>query len=181
MDGEEWDARLDDVLVGGREQREIVIVDYDPGWPRRFEVERDRVRGALGFAALRVEHVGSTAVPGLAAKPIIDLLVAVVDPEDDALFVPALESAGYELRVREPRHRMFRTPSRDVHVHLWADDDEQLTLHLAFRDRLRESPEDRALYERLKRDLAGQQWGDMYEYSHAKGRFIEAVLAKVRE
>lgn len=104
-----------------REKRAIVIVDYDPGWPARFEAERARVQRALGARVLRVEHIGSTAVPGLPARPIIDLLVAVEDPDDDAAISAALESVGSELLVREPGHRMFRTPQRDVHVHIWAD------------------------------------------------------------
>src|SRR6185437_16987618 len=106
----------DDALVGGREARAIVIADYDPAWPERFALERARIVTALGARAVAVEHVGSTAVPGLAAKPIVDVLVAVADPEADELR-GALEAAGYELRVREPGHRMFRTPTLDVHVH----------------------------------------------------------------
>jgi GrpB-like predicted nucleotidyltransferase (UPF0157 family) len=98
-------------LVGGHEKRAIVIVDYDPGWPARFEAERARVQRALGARVLRVEHIGSTAVPGLPAKPIIDLLVAVEDPDDDAATSAALESVGYELRVREPGHRSSAPPN----------------------------------------------------------------------
>jgi GrpB-like predicted nucleotidyltransferase (UPF0157 family) len=90
MDAPERDAHLDKVLIGGREKRELVIVDYDSSWPARYELERDRVRRALGVSALRVEHVGSTAVPGLAAKPIIDLLVTVADPDDGTITVTAL-------------------------------------------------------------------------------------------
>jgi GrpB-like predicted nucleotidyltransferase (UPF0157 family) len=178
MDAGEREPHLDQVLVGGREKRAIVIVDYDAAWPARFERERDRVRQALGRAALRIEHIGSTAVPGLAAKPIVDLVVAVEDPDDDALIVPALESAGYELRVREPGHRMFRTPDRDVHVHVWRDSDVELDRHLRFRDRLRTSAEDRLAYEKLKRALAEREWPDMNEYAFAKGELIEAILAR---
>jgi GrpB-like predicted nucleotidyltransferase (UPF0157 family) len=122
--------------------------------------------------------MGSTAVPGLAAKPIVDVLVTVDDPEDDAVIVPALHAAGYELRVREPGHRMFRTPARDVHVHLWSDRDPQVDRHLRFRDRLRSSPEDRAAYERLKRALATRDWRDMNDYADAKGPLIEEILAR---
>ena len=132
MDCGERDAYLDRVLIGGREKREIAIVDYDAAWPGTFEHERDRVRRALGPVALRIEHIGSTAVPGLAAKPIIDVLVTLEDPEDELAFVWRLESAGYELRVREPGHRMFRTPSRDVHVHVWADTDTEVERYLSF-------------------------------------------------
>jgi len=168
---------LDEVLIGGREKRRIVIVDYDPAWPARFERECGRVQLALGASARRVEHIGSTAVPGLAAKPVIDLLVTVPDPDDDATIVPALESAGYQLRVREPGHRMFRTPARDVHIHLWRDGDPEVARYLSFRDRLRRSPADRVAYQRLKQELATRDWTDMNDYAEAKGPFIEAVLA----
>lgn len=179
MDQSERRSYLEQVLIGGLEKRKVVIVDYDPGWVARFEVESDRVRRALGAAALRVEHVGSTAVPGLAAKPIIDLVVTVADMENEDLVVPGLESAGYELRVREPGHLMFRTVERDVHVHVWADSDREVSRVLRFRDRLRESPADLAAYERLKRQLATREWADGNEYADAKGPLIEAILAKV--
>jgi GrpB-like predicted nucleotidyltransferase (UPF0157 family) len=168
---------LDEVLIGGRERRRIVIVDYDPAWPARFERERGRVQLALGASAHRIEHIGSTAVPGLAAKPVIDLLVTVSNPDDDATIAPALESAGYQLRVREPGHRMFRSPARDVHVHLWRDADPEVERYLTFRDRLRRSPVDRVAYQRLKQELATRDWTDMNDYAEAKGPFIEAVLA----
>lgn len=173
----ELKAQLDRVLVGGIEKPRIVIGEYDPGWPARFELERDRVTAALGATALRIEHIGSTAVPGLAAKPIIDVIVTVEDPESDAI-APALEGAGYELRVREPGHRMFRTPARDAHVHVWRDGDPEVARYLRFRDRLRDAPEDRAAYERLKRELAAHDWGDMNEYAEAKGELIEAIIAR---
>lgn len=165
-------------LIGGRERRAIVIVDYDPSWPERYELERERLRAALGAIAIRIEHIGSTAVPGLAAKAIVDVLVTVADPDDEAATAPALEGAGYELRVRERGHRMFRTPALDVHVHVWGDSDPEVGRYLRFRDRLRGSPEDRDAYERLKRELAGREWGDMNEYADAKGALIEAILAR---
>ncbi len=170
---------LDAVLVGGREKRDVVIVDYDPNWPARFEVERDRCAAALAGTALRIEHIGSTAVAGLGAKPIIDLLVTVEDLEDDTSIVPALESVGYELRVREPGHRMFRTPERDVHVHVWRDSDPEVVRCLRFRDQLQRSPEARRAYEQLKRRLAERGWADMNEYADAKGALIEAILRNV--
>jgi GrpB-like predicted nucleotidyltransferase (UPF0157 family)/GNAT superfamily N-acetyltransferase len=172
------DAYLDTVLIGGRERREIVIADYDPAWPRRFEAERERIASALGGATRRIEHIGSTSVPGLAAKPIIDVLVTVQDADDETAFGPALERAGYELRVREPGHRMFRTPARDVHLHVWNEHDPEVARHLAFRDRLRKSAADRIEYERLKRSLAKREWSDMNHYADAKGPLIEAILKR---
>ena len=164
-------------LIGGRERREIVIVDYEPSWVQRFESERERLAGALGPLALRIEHVGSTAVPGLAAKPIVDLLVVVADPEDDSLLAP-IEAVGYELRVREPAHRMFRTRERDVHVHLWAAHDPEVGRLLRFRDRLRTSLQDRDAYAELKRELARWSWPDMNAYADAKGPLIESILSR---
>src|SRR5829696_5784114 len=111
MDVEEFGRRLDAVLIGGRERRRVVIADYDPAWPQRFEVERERIAAALGDRALRIEHIGSTSVPGLAAKPIVDMLVEVATL-DEAALAPPLQDAGYVLRVREEGHLMFRTPAR---------------------------------------------------------------------
>jgi GrpB-like predicted nucleotidyltransferase (UPF0157 family) len=173
------DHSLDQVLVGGREQRPIVIVDYDPAWPRRFERERHRIQRALGDLAYRIEHIGSTSVPGLAAKPIVDLIVTVEDPAHESIVI-AMQAAGYELRVREPEHRMFRTPGRDVHVHVWRDSDPEVARHLRFRDRLRESAEDRLAYEQLKRDLARRNWPDMNYYAEAKGELIAAIIDRAR-
>ena len=164
-------------LIGGRERREITIVDHDWSWPERYEREHTRLANALGPLALIIEHVGSTAVPGLAAKPIVDLLVTVSDPQDDSVLA-LIEAAGYELRVREPEHRMFRTPERDVHVHLWAAGDPEVDRLLRFRDRLRASPQDRAAYEQLKRELARRSWRDMNAYADAKGPLIESILSR---
>jgi GrpB-like predicted nucleotidyltransferase (UPF0157 family) len=170
-----------EILIGGRERPTIVIADYDPGWPERFELHRDRVKQALGDTAKTIEHIGSTAVPGLAAKPIIDMLVTLEDPDDEVAIARALERAGYEPRVREPGHRMLRTPERDVHVHIWASEDPEADRYLRFRDRLRASEPDRQAYEQLKRELATREWSDMNEYAAAKGSLIEAILARARE
>jgi GrpB-like predicted nucleotidyltransferase (UPF0157 family) len=178
MRSDERDRELDHVLLVGRERRQIRIVDYDTSWPAHFEAENARVRRALGARTIRIEHIGSTAVPGLAAKAIIDVLVTADDPDDDTRLVPALTAAGYELRVREPGHRMFRTPKRDVHVHVWGDLDPEVARYLRFRDRLRRSAEDRLAYEQLKRLLAQRDWSDMNHYADAKGSFIEEILAR---
>ncbi len=172
--GREHDDDHDGVLIGGHEERTIDIVDYRPEWVERFSQEKARIEAAVGSTIRRIEHVGSTAVPGLAAKPIVDVMVSVDDPEKESSYLPAMERAGYDLRVREPGHRMFRTPERDVHVHFWrtASDDERR--HIAFRDRLRSSADDRAEYERNKRDLA-TQFRDMNAYAEAKGTVIDKI------
>lgn len=161
-------------LIGGREARPIVVVDYDAAWPVRFETERRRITAALPDVRA-VEHVGSTSVPGLAAKPIVDIVVVPAGAIADA--VAPLEGAGYVLRVVEPDHRMLRTPERDVHVHLWADEVEQRR-HLLFRDWLREDADDRARYEAVKRELATREWGDMNDYADAKSPVITEITAR---
>jgi GrpB-like predicted nucleotidyltransferase (UPF0157 family) len=167
-------------LVGGVEVRELEIVGYDDAWPVLFAEHRTRLRHALGAADVDVEHIGSTSVPGLAAKPIIDIVVAVDDitAEEDYL-LPILES-GYLLRVREPGHRLVRTPARDVHVHILEKGDEAVARYLAFRDRLREDAEDRELYAATKRALIGQGFEDMNAYSDAKTDVIAAIMTRAR-
>jgi len=165
-------------LIGGNERRDIVLVDYDPSWPARFQDERAKITTALGTETIRIEHIGSTAVPGLAAKPIIDVLVTVADIENEPGYLPALQRAGYVLRVREPGHRMVRTPELDVHVHIWPDDDPAVTAHLAFRNRLRSNTDDRDLYAATKRRLAQQDWPTMNHYADAKTDVILQILSR---
>lgn len=172
------DGDLDDVLIGGREQREIVIVDHDVQWADRYEIERARIEQALGDRALRLDHIGSTSVPGLAAKPIVDIDLSVADPEDESTYLPDLEAAGYELRVREPGHRMVRTPARDVHVHVCALGSFWERRHVVFRDWLRAHPDDRQRYEDVKRELAGREWGDMNDYADAKTDVIASIMER---
>jgi len=165
-------------LIGGNERRAIVLVDYDPSWPMRFQDERAKITTALGTEAIRIEHIGSTAVPGRAAKPIIDVLVTLADIEDESRYLPAVQRAGYVLRVREPGHRMVRTPELDVHVHIWPDGDPAVTAHLAFRNRLRESTADRDLYAATKRRLAQQDWPTTDHYADAKSNVILQILSR---
>jgi GrpB-like predicted nucleotidyltransferase (UPF0157 family) len=167
-------------LIGGLEPGDIHIVAYDPVWPETYQKQQRIIADALGIALLRIEHIGSTAVPGLAAKPIIDILIVVADSADEASYLPRLEAAGYELRVREPgfhQHRMFRTPARDVHIHVWSSDAPEIARQLTFRDRLRANAYDRTRYEDTKRRLAALAWPDMNAYAEAKTAVIEAILA----
>ncbi len=128
-----------------------------------------------------MEHIGSTSVPGLAAKPVIDMLLTVDDVEDESGYVPDLEAAGLVLRVREPHHRMFRTPERDVHLHVYEPDRPEVAAHLDLRDWLRVSPEDRRLYAGTKRRLAQREWTDMNHYADAKSEVVEQILPRARE
>lgn len=168
-------------IIGEVEQQAIVIAAYDPAWPRRFDREEAKVRAALGPAALSVEHVGSTSVPGLAAKPIVDMLLVVEDSGDEDSYLPALEEAGYVLRVREPdfeEHRMFRTPEKDVHIHVLSPDSREGKRLLLLRDHLRRNEEDRELYADTKRELASRDWPSMQHYADAKTGIVEDILAR---
>lgn len=167
-------------LIGGRETREIVVVDYDPAWPDVFRRHRGLIARALGATALRIEHIGSTSVPGLAAKPIVDILVVVADSADEASYLARLEGAGYALRVREPdwnEHRMLRTPKKDVHIHVYSAGCGEIARNLTFRDRLRNNEADRIRYQEIKRALAEKDWPDMNAYADAKSEVIEEIIA----
>lgn len=167
-------------LIGGVEKREIEIVDYDPDWPKMFERHARAIADALGGSALRIEHIGSTAVPVLAAKPIIDILVVVPDSANESTYLPQLEAVGYVLRVREPdwnEHRMFRTPEKDMHIHIYSAGCPEIQRNLTFRGRLRANPDDRHRYEQTKRELAEKEWTDMNKYAYAKTNVIESIIA----
>jgi GrpB-like predicted nucleotidyltransferase (UPF0157 family) len=175
------EERLREVIIGEIEPQSIVVVDYDPAWPERFRREEARIRSSLGEAALSVEHIGSTSVPGLAAKPIVDVLLVVEDSGDELSYLPALEAAGYVLRVREPdfdEHRMFRTPEKDVHLHVFSAGSPEIERYLLLRDHLRENEEDRELYARTKRELASRDWPSMQHYAEAKTGVIEGIIAR---
>ena len=169
------DGDADEWLIGGPEAREVVIAEYCAEWVARFDIERAKIAAALPHA-VAIEHVGSTSVPGLGAKPIVDIQVEV-DGLNETRDIPPLESAGYVLRVREPNHLMVRTPELDVHVHLWAES-EDLDRHLLFRDWLRENADDRAKYEAVKRELATRTWLDMNEYAYAKSDVIIDITSR---
>lgn len=161
----------------------IEIADYDPRWPGLFEHEVARVRAALGAMALRIEHTGSTSVPGLAAKPIIDMLLVIANSADEPSYVPALEKAGYVVRIREPdwhEHRMFRGTNPDVHLHVFSAGCPEIERVLIFRDWLRTHAEDRDLYLRTKRELAQQNWKYGQNYADAKTPVIEQILGRAQ-
>lgn len=172
---------MSEVLIGGIEKREVVIVDYDPRWPGKFQKHAAIVAQALGPKALVIEHVGSTSVPGLAAKPIIDIDVLVEDSSNEGAYLSDLAAAGYMLRVREPdwhEHRMFRTPELDVHIHIFSLGCVEVARHLTFRNRLQSHAEDRLRYEALKRKLAKEDWPDMNAYARAKSELVEEIIAR---
>lgn len=158
----------------------VRIVDYDPLWPQRFEREADRLYTVLGGVAQRVEHVGSTAVPGLAAKDTVDIQVSVADLEDEDSYRAALEELGYVyVPDDEPQHRFFKLQDdeghRLFHLHVCETASEWARSHIEFRDQLRA---DRAIardYERVKKRLA-DRYEDRDQYAEAKSSFIADVL-----
>lgn len=161
----------------------IEIAEYDPEWPRLFEREAARIRSALDDRVLTVEHVGSTSVPGLAAKPRIDILLVVLDSTDEPAYVPPLEAAGYVLRIREPdwyEHRVFKGPDTDVNLHVFSPGCPEIDRMLLFRDHLRRDATDRRLYEQTKRDLARRQWTYTQNYADAKTGVVEGIIARAK-
>jgi GrpB-like predicted nucleotidyltransferase (UPF0157 family) len=174
------DDVLSSMLVRGLRPTRVVLAEYDPRWPVRFAARAAELRRILGDRARLIEHVGSTSVPGLAAKPIVDIVVGIDDPDDDAAFVPDLEAAGYEVRVREPRHRCLRIgePDEPVNLHCYPPEDAEVRKYLIFRDRLRTNDSDRDLYERTKLRLAEREWRDINYYAEAKGPVIREILAR---
>jgi GrpB-like predicted nucleotidyltransferase (UPF0157 family) len=159
----------------------ITLVESDPHWPVLFDREAIRVRGALGPAVVQLEHVGSTSVPGLVAKPIIDILLVVRDSADEPSYVPALTGAGYRLVIREPdwlEHRLFKGPDTDINMHVLTAGADEVDRMLRFRDRLRTDAGDRELYARTKRTLAKQQWRHVQHYAQAKSEVVEQILQR---
>lgn len=157
----------------------ITIVPYDPGWPARYRREEDRVRAALGARALAVEHVGSTAVPGLAAKDRIDIDLIVADPADEDAYVPALTGAGYTLATREPHwyeHRCLWTAAHDVNLHVFGPDCDEFLRHLVFRDWLRTHPADRDRYAARKHAAAAEHPLSMAGYVGGKAPLVIEIL-----
>lgn len=182
------EERLRAVTIGELtpHQTKIVIADYDPAWPSWYEWDRARIAAALSSVALSIEHVGSTSVPGLPAKPIIDILLVVPDSTDEESYVPPLEAQGYALRIREPEwleHRLVRRrgePPHDVNVHVFsvAHAEKEITRMLAFRDWLRTHPDDRDRYAATKRELSTREWRYVQDYADAKTEVVEEILAK---
>lgn len=167
-------------LVGGVESLELQLHDYDESWGSSYVEHRRRICDALATVDIEIEHVGSTSVRGLAAKPIIDIVVTVTDITAEEDYLDALLAAGYELRVREPGHRLVRTPARDVHVHLYERGDAAVDDYLLLRDHLRSHAADRALYESTKRALLSRRWDDSNDYADAKSDVIRAVKERAR-
>ena len=161
----------------------VALVDYDPAWPLLFARENERIKTALGSKALAIDHVGSTSVPGLTAKPIIDVLLVIESSADEKSYVPALEAAGYVLRIREPdwhEHRMFKGPDTNINLHVFSKGDDEIERMLIFRDWLRGNPDDRDFYLMTKRELAQKDWDYVQNYADAKSKVVESIIARAR-
>ena len=159
----------------------ITLVEYDPNWPELFEQEAARIRSVLGNKALQIEHVGSTSVPGLCAKPIIDMLLVVKDSADELSYVPALEAAGYILRIRESdwfEHRLFKGPDTDINLHVFSSGTSEIDRMLRFRDWLRSNENDQEKYAQVKRSLAKNKWRHIQHYADAKTSIVQEIMER---
>ena len=181
-----WYDEYLDQITGGNVQfltRPIEISEYDPEWPRLYAREEARIRGVLGDSVVRIEHAGSTSVPGLPAKPIIDIVLEVPDSSDEPSYVPDLEAAGYRVVIREPEwfeHRVFKGPDTNVNLHTFTAGCEEVDKMLLFRDHLRESADDRELYARTKRELAAYPWKYVQQYADAKTAVVQEIKERAR-
>lgn len=170
------------LLVGPvRGTEPVEVVDYDPLWPARFEQMREQLAASLGKLALRIDHVGSTAVPGLAAKPVVDIQVSVPDVEDTQAYRDAIEEHGFVLRYLEPGHRYFR-PAPGVprlwQVHVCQAGSDWERVHLLFRDFLRAHPDEATAYAAMKHEMAARHRDDRIGYNDAKEPWIRAALER---
>ncbi len=180
-DGERRDEQLQQITVGALERHDapITLAAPDPDWPRSFDREADRLRSVLGAVALRIEHVGSTSVPGLMAKPVIDILLVVPDSADEPAYAPRLQAAGHVLRIREPdwfEHRLFRGPDTSTDLHVFSEGAAEVERMLRFRDRLREDDAARDRYGRTEIGLAQRTWRHVQDYADAKTAVIDEIL-----
>jgi GrpB-like predicted nucleotidyltransferase (UPF0157 family) len=182
-DAAAYDKALAQTVVGELKPlaAPIEIVEYDPAWPGLYEREAARIRAALGERVVRLEHTGSTSVPTLPAKPIIDIVLEVRDSADEQSYVPDLEAAGYVLRIREPEwfeHRMFRGSDPSVNLHVLSASCEETDKMVLFRDWLRTNAADRELYAATKRKLAGRDWKYGQQYADSKTAVVHEILAR---
>jgi GrpB-like predicted nucleotidyltransferase (UPF0157 family) len=171
-------------LVGAPPKRweSIVVEDYDPAWPARFAAIDAELRQALGELIVSTEHVGSTSVPGLAAKSIIDVDLLLEDTADETRYLPALETVGYRLVLREPwwhGHRMLVSAAEDVNLHVWPSGAPEPVRHRLFRDWLRAHPADRELYAATKRRLARDTTDRPGDYNLAKNAVIDEIYGRI--
>lgn len=159
----------------------VTLIAYDPSWPRQYAAEAAKIRAALGEAARVLEHVGSTSIPGMSAKPVLDILLAVPQAADEDAYVPALTAQGFRLHLREPdweQHRLLKGEAPAVNLHVFSPGSREITRMLAFRDRCRAEPAEFDLYLSTKRELAARTWRHVQHYANAKSEVVEAIIAR---
>lgn len=159
----------------------IELSAYDAAWPRLYGQEAEKIRLALGPIVVALHHTGSTSVPGLAAKPVIDIVLVVPNSSDEPAYVPQLEAAGFRFRFREPEwfeHRLLEGERPRVNLHVFTAGCAEIERMLAFRDWLRTHDDDRLLYEQTKRGLSMRKWGEVQDYADAKTEVVQAILAR---
>lgn len=163
--------------------RTVIVVAYDPRWPAAFAELADELRGCLGDRARDVIHVGSTAVPGLVAKPVVDVVVVARDAADEPAYLGILLDRGFHLAVREPdwfEHRMLQRSDPFVNLHVFSVGCEEVDRELRFRDWLRTHDDDRDLYAAAKLELASRHWQRGQDYADAKSGVITAIMARAQ-
>jgi GrpB-like predicted nucleotidyltransferase (UPF0157 family)/predicted nucleic acid-binding protein len=180
----ETDEEMAAIRVSGTvtpHNAEIYLAPYNPDWPSQYDTEAAAIRAALGERALVLDHVGSTSIPGMPAKPVLDILLAVADSADEDAYVPALTAAGFRLHLREPdweQHRVMKGEGRLINLHVFTVGSREIERMLAFRDRCRSVPAEHQLYLETKQSLAGQVWRHVQHYANAKGEAVEAIIAR---
>jgi GrpB-like predicted nucleotidyltransferase (UPF0157 family) len=179
----ERDAKVTGAFVQTVQPHDAIIElsEYDPAWPALFEREAARIRGALPDRVIVLEHVGSTSIPGMAAKPRIDILLVVPDSSDEATYARELEAAGYILTIREPdwhEHRVFKGPDTEVNLHVFSPGTVEIERMVGFRDWVRTHPDDHALYLGRKRELAARTWRWVQDYADAKSEVVAEITAR---
>jgi GrpB-like predicted nucleotidyltransferase (UPF0157 family) len=184
-DAASYDKELAKVTVGGFQPltAPIEIRDYDPEWPLLYRREEARIRSVLGDRVVRIAHAGSTSVPGLPAKPVIDIVLEVPDSAEEPDYVPDMQAAGYVLRIREPEwfeHRVFKGPDANVNLHVFSSGCAEVDRMLLFRDWLRSNVADRELYATAKRELAARDWTYTQQYADAKTAVVRAIMSRAQ-
>ncbi len=178
---------MDEIIAGRAEfgvwaPQRIRVVAPDPEWPRSYAILRERVLGALGDRALAIEHIGSTSVPGLWAKPMIDIDLTVADSADEEAWLPDLKASDFLLRLREPEweeHRLFGSTAPAGRLHIFSAGAREPQRHVMFRNWLRTHAEDRDEYAAVKREIAAQGFTDGMLYNNAKAWFVYDLYEKI--
>jgi len=163
---------------------QVKLFAYESGWQILFLEERDRLQAGIGEYVLDIQHIGSTSIPGMPAKPILDIGIAITNFEEGVRCIHPMEKLGYRYKGENGiplRHYFVKGSPRTHHVHMVELESEEWRSHLLFRDYLIKNPETARSYERLKQKLAKQFVTERAAYQAGKDSFIKAVLDKARE